>query len=60
MSYKGGADIFYSVYGLGEGFYGLREMANNDSNIYEISPIIERQLKRIKENSEIKYTEKET
>lgn len=58
-SYKGGADIFYSVYGLGEGFWGLREMADNALNNYEISPIIKRQIKRIKEDSKIKNTEKE-
>lgn len=58
-SYKGGADIFYSVYGLGEGFWGLRDMADSISNNPEVSPVIERQLKAIENDNEIKASEKE-
>lgn len=58
-SYTSGADIFYSVYGLGEGFWGLKEMSDNAFNNYETSPIIKRQIKKIIEDSKIKNTEKE-
>lgn len=58
-SYKGGTNIFYSVYGLGEGFWGLRDMADSTLNSSGVSPIIERQLKAIEDNNKIKNTEKE-
>ncbi len=58
-SYKGGSDIFYSIYGFGEGFWGLRDMADSIPNDTEVSPIIDRQLKAIEKNNGIKATEKE-
>lgn len=59
-SYRGGADIFYSVYGLGEGFWGLREMAEKSLDSSGTSPIVERQIKSIEANTQINATEKET
>lgn len=54
-SYNGGNDLFYSVYGLGEGYWGLKETQCQT----EIeNPIIMRQVDNIKE-LDIDKTEKE-
>ena len=53
-SYRGSEDLFRSVYGLGEGYWKLKDF---DSSEYD-NPIIDRQLKMIA-NLDISNTEKE-
>lgn len=53
-SYRGSENLFRSVYGLGEGYWKLK---NFDSSEYD-NPIIDRQLKMIA-NLDISNTEKE-
>ena len=57
-SYKGAEDIFYSVYGLGEGFWGLREQKESIS-ISVVNPIEQRQIDSVVNNSLLSSTEKE-
>lgn len=55
-SYKGATNYFYSVYGLGEGFWGLRNFANEDI----AKTIIENRIcNTINNNNLLKNTEKE-
>lgn len=56
-SYDGADDLFYSVYGLGEGFWGLKNMKSNLK--CDIPPIITREINRIITNDTIKATEKD-
>lgn len=58
-SYRGAEDLFYSVYGLGEGFWGLKEYKETISQA-EINPIEERQLEILENNTALSVTEKET
>lgn len=59
-TYKGGEDIFYSVYGLGEGFWGLRNFDKSAAlETVGINPIEERQIEEIK-SANISKTEKES
>ena len=51
QSYRGAEDLFYSVYGLGEGYWGLRSMQNTDI-ADAVNPIIQREISEIKEISE--------
>lgn len=54
-SFSGGEDLFYPVYGLGEGYWGLRDISQwTDTD----NPIIIRQICRIKKLN-IDITEKE-
>ncbi|MBQ9673698.1 MAG: HNH endonuclease [Ruminococcus sp.] len=50
-------DLFYSVYGKGEGYWGLRSMREEYNG--EISPIIQRQIDSIRNDTALKKTEKE-
>lgn len=56
-SYTNGQDLFYSVYGLGEGFWGLRD--NKTSKIQELQPIIKREVQKIFNNQKLSVSEKE-
>lgn len=55
-SYLGAEDIFYSVYGLGEGYWGLLSMKKE---FIDINPIEERIQNEIRRNYLLKETEKE-
>ena len=55
-SYVGALDLFYSVYGLGEGYWGLR---NYKTAFTDKTPIDERKIKEIQENPNIEATQKE-
>lgn len=57
-SYKGSEDIFYSVYGLGEGYWGLKSMKQINLN-QPIMPIEARIEKSIFDDNKISSTEKE-
>lgn len=57
-SYKGAADLFYSVYGLGEGFWGLKARIE-DVELSNINPIEQRQIDSIVNNQSLAQTEKE-
>ncbi len=54
-SFSGGENLFYSVYGLGEGYWGLRDISQQTDTD---NPIINRQIDNIKELN-IDTTEKE-
>ena len=57
-SYNGAKNIFYSVYGLGEGYWGLISMKEqNDGK--DSNPIIERQIENVRNNSNIDSTQRE-
>lgn len=56
-SYEGGTDLFYSVYGIREGFWGLKNQRHDFK--YENSPIITREINRIADDDKILTTEKE-
>lgn len=56
-SYAGGADLFYSVYGIGEGFWGLNSMQNNSEK--ETSPIIKRKIAEVEKDVAMDCTVKE-
>lgn len=56
-SYKGRENIFYSVYGLGEGYWGLISMKDpHEEN--KNNPIIKRQIDNIKNHTDIADTQK--
>jgi hypothetical protein len=55
-SYLGAEDIFYSVYGLGEGYWGLLSMKKDD---IDINPIESRIQNEILSNDLLKETEKQ-
>ncbi|MCM1334563.1 MAG: HNH endonuclease [Bacteroides sp.] len=57
-SYRGAEDLFYPVYGLGEGYWGLNSKKDAISNL-ETSPIEERQVKEVENDITLLYTEKE-
>ena len=57
-SYSGAEDIFYSVYGIGEGFWGLKEQ-KEDISISAINPIEQRQIDKVANDSQLTTTEKE-
>ncbi len=60
QSYRGAEDLFYSVYGLGEGYWGLRSMQNTDIDIADaVNPIIQREIGEINESTSLDITEKE-
>ncbi len=57
-SYRGAPDLFYSVYGLGEGYWGLRSM--NDNEIIDgVNPIIQREIDEINNSASLDITEKQ-
>lgn len=58
-SYKGAEDIFYSVYGIGEGYWGLNSYKSTISTA-EISPVEQRQIDIINKDSSLNITEKES
>lgn len=57
QSYHGGGDIFYSVYGLGEGFWGILSMKDSLEEM-PVDPITERQLDEVENDSAISPTER--
>lgn len=57
-SYRGAEDIFYSVYGLGEGYWGLNSYKKSLETM-EIQPIEQRQIELLNENIEFSETERE-
>ena len=57
-SYRGAEDLFYSVYGLGEGFWGLKARIEDVEHSY-INPIEQRQIDIINNNQSLAQTEKE-
>lgn len=50
-------DLFYSVYGLGEGYWGLNSYKQNADS--DINPIEKRKIEHIKKDITLKETEKE-
>ncbi len=58
-SYRGATNLFYSVYGLGEGVWGLLGYTNNYVN-NELTPFENRQVENVLTNENIAQTEKET
>lgn len=58
-SYGGRKDIFYSVYGLGEGYWGLKDMKDKISS-NDITPIEKRMLNKISDDYTLDETEKES
>lgn len=57
-SYRGAEDIFYSVYGLGEGYWGLKSMKYTNLKQF-INPIDERLENLVYSDTSISVTEKE-
>lgn len=57
-SYNGSEDIFYSVYGLGEGYWGLKSMKNVNLS-RSITPIEKRLETVVYNDNKISLTEKE-
>lgn len=57
-SYRGADDIFYSVYGLGEGYWGLKSMKYKNDN-QMIIPIEKRLEDLVCSDTSISLTEKE-
>ena len=57
-SYRGAEDLFYSVYGLGEGYWGLKAQIEN-VELSNINPIEQRQINKIVSNQSLSPTEKE-
>lgn len=57
-SYTGAEDLFYSVYGLGEGYWGLNAYREKVSNA-EINPIEHRQIELVENDIKLSNTEKE-
>ncbi len=58
-SYRGADDIFYSVYGLGEGYWGLNSFKEK-LQAADIQPIEQRQINTIMLNDTLTETERET
>lgn len=56
-SFRGANNLFYSVYGLGEGVWGLRNYTKIQG---DINPFEKRKILEIEQDSEIDSTEKET
>lgn len=56
-SYNGTADLFYSVYGLGEGFWGLKSRIEDVERL-DINPIEQRQINIVVNNKSLAQTEK--
>lgn len=56
-SYRGAEDLFYSVYGLGEGYWGLNSYKDELTNS-ELNPIEQRQIEDITNNIDLSDTEK--
>lgn len=57
-SYRGAEDLFYSVYGLGEGYWGLKSQIEN-VELSNINPIEQRQINKIVSTQSLSQTEKE-
>lgn len=57
-SYRGAENLFYSVFGLGEGFWGLVEYKSNIEG-QAVNPIEQREIKMIFNDSNLSQTEKE-
>lgn len=57
-SYRGADDLFYSVYGLGEGYWGLNTYKEKLANFDELNPIEQRQIQTIETNTALSDTEK--
>lgn len=58
VSYRGSSDVFYSVYGLGEGYWGLNSM--KESTLKQaVIPIEQRIEESIFDDKKISATEKE-
>lgn len=57
-SYRGAEDLFYSVYGLGEGYWGLKTHID-DVELSNVNPIEQRQIDKIVNNQSLSQTEKE-
>lgn len=57
-SYRGAEDLFYPVYGLGEGYWGLKTEIDN-VELSNINPIEQRQIDKIVNNQSLSQTEKE-
>lgn len=56
-SYNGAENIFYSVYGLGEGYWGLiKKKEQNERK--DINPIIKRQITLVRQDKHINRTQK--
>ena len=55
-SYRGATDLFYSVYGLGEGFWGLKDYISDETAEVTIENRI---CNQIRENANLRSTEKE-
>lgn len=56
-SYRGATDIFYPVYGLGEGFWGLNSYKNTIS-LTELNPIEQRLIESVENDAALSDTEK--
>ena len=57
-SYLGKEDIFYSVYGLGEGYWGLNSYKERFTE-FELNPIERRKVEEVKSDFSLSNTEKE-
>ncbi len=57
-SYRGAENLFYSVYGLGEGYWGLISYKKSQS-LQSENPIIQRQISAINNDSTLTQTQKE-
>lgn len=57
-SYLGKEDIFYSVYGLGEGYWGLNSYKERFTE-FELNPIERRKVEEVKADFSLSNTEKE-
>lgn len=58
LSYNGAEDLFYPVYGLGEGYWGLNSYKEKTSYT-ELNPIEQRQIESIKKDANLSVTQKE-
>ncbi len=56
-SYRGAEDLFYSVYGLGEGIWGLKSFATIEA---EITSFESRKINEVTQDNTLNTTEKET
>lgn len=56
-SYQGADDLFYSVYGLGEGYWGLNSYKGILDNL-ELNPIEQRQVEIIQNDTSLSDTQK--
>lgn len=59
LSYRGAKDIFYSVYGLREGYWGLNSYKSTLTQSL-ITPIEQRQIDIVSNSNDLSQTEKET